>query len=72
MRGRYHEWNRFTNRIVPRTRDRYLLEEETGEGLTEADQSSQVLVQVGIAEAIRGSGYRFLCDDGQPFRNPVG
>jgi hypothetical protein len=33
-----------------------LLEEETGERLTEADQSSQV----GKAEAIRGSGYRFL------------
>jgi hypothetical protein len=35
-----------------------LPEEETGERLTEADQSSQ-------AEAIRGSGYRFLPDHEQ-------
>jgi hypothetical protein len=50
------------NLIAPRTRDRYLLE-ETGEGLTEADQS----LQVGIAEAIPGSGYGFL-----PDRGPLG
>jgi hypothetical protein len=43
---------------VPRTRDRYLLEEETGERLTEADQSSQVglwNVIGGFAMSIVGS-----------------
>jgi hypothetical protein len=49
-----------TNGVVSRTeqcretRDLYLLEEATGEGLTEADQPSPF----GIAEAVRGSGYR--------------
>jgi hypothetical protein len=27
---------------------------------------TEVLVQVGIAEAMRGSGYQFLPNDGQP------
>jgi hypothetical protein len=44
---------RFTNLIVPRTRDRYLLEEETSERLTEADQSSQVVVSKARKHTLR-------------------